>query len=82
LALAGHRFYPDFIAELTDGRVLVVEYKGEPYVTNSDTKEKVAVAQKWEEAMGGKGLFLLAEKVVEGMSPREQILAYINRSVL
>jgi type III restriction enzyme len=81
LPLAGHRFYPDFIAELTDGRLLVVEYKGEPYVTNDDTKEKVAVARKWEEAMGGEGLFLLAEKVVEGMSPREQIMAYINRSV-
>jgi len=23
------RFYPDFVAELTDGRILVVEYKGE-----------------------------------------------------
>ncbi len=34
-------FYPDFVAELKDGRVLVVEYKGEPYETNDDSKEKM-----------------------------------------
>ncbi|WP_054761728.1 PIN domain-containing protein [Methylomonas koyamae] len=29
LPLAHNRFYPDFVCELTDGRMLVVEYKGE-----------------------------------------------------
>ena len=36
-------FYPDFVAELTNGRVLVVECKGEPYKTNDDSKEKAPV---------------------------------------
>jgi hypothetical protein len=34
------RFYPDFVAELNDGRIFVVVYKGKPYVTNDDSKEK------------------------------------------
>jgi len=35
-------FYPDFVAELMDGRLLVVEYKGEPYRTNDDSRREVA----------------------------------------
>ena len=27
-------FYPDFMCELVDGRLLAVEYKGEPYKTS------------------------------------------------
>lgn len=53
-------FYPDFVAELTDGRVLVVEYKGEPYKTNDDSREKRQVAEQWEKASGGRCLFLFA----------------------
>ena len=56
------RFYPDFICELTDGRILIVEYKGEAYVSNDDSKEKRNVGERWAEASGGKGLFLMAEK--------------------
>src|SRR5690606_20330879 len=39
LPLANSKFYPDFICSLHDGRMLVVEYKGEGYVTNDDSKE-------------------------------------------
>lgn len=39
LPLAHNNFYPDFIAELNDGRILVVEYKGEPYKSNDDSKD-------------------------------------------
>lgn len=53
-------FYPDFIAELTDGRVLAVEYKGEPYKTNDDSKEKQLVGSQWEQSSGGRCLFLFA----------------------
>ena len=48
------------MAELTDGRVLVVEYKGEPYKTNDDSREKRQVAEQWEKASGGRCLFLFA----------------------
>ena len=40
LPLAKTKFYPDFVAELTDGRLLVVEHKGKIYATNDDSKEK------------------------------------------
>ena len=78
LPLARKKFYPDIIVELTDGRLLVVEYKGAHLTTSDETKEKVAVGLKWEEAMKRRGLFLLAEKKVDGRSPREQILAKIH----
>jgi type III restriction enzyme len=41
------KFYPDFVAELTDGRILVVEYKGEHLWSNDDSREKLAVGGGW-----------------------------------
>lgn len=67
LPLAKHKFYPDFVAELTDGRILVVEHKGEIYATNDDSKEKLNVGELWEEKSGGKVLFLMT--VVENGRP-------------
>jgi len=34
------RFDPDFVASLKNGRILVVEYKGELWVDTTDTREK------------------------------------------
>lgn len=53
-------FYPDFVAELTDGRVLVIEYKGLPYASNDDSREKILVGQQWEKTSNGRCLFLFA----------------------
>lgn len=53
-------FYPDFVAELTDGRILAVEYKGEPYKTNDDSREKIQVGSQWEKSSAGRCLFLFA----------------------
>jgi len=53
-------FYPDFVCELNDGRVLAVEYKGEVYKTNDDSREKNQVGHQWEATSGGKCLFLMA----------------------
>jgi type III restriction enzyme len=52
------RFYPDFVALLTDGRILVVEYKGEHLATNEDTAEKQAIGELWAEKKGG--VFVMA----------------------
>lgn len=60
LPTASDYFYPDFVAELTDGRVLVVEYKGEPYKTNDDSKEKIQVGHQWEKSSNDRCLFLFA----------------------
>ncbi|MEX6677361.1 DEAD/DEAH box helicase family protein [Pseudomonas sp. W2Oct36] len=60
LPTASDYFYPDFVAELEDGRILVVEYKGEPYKTNDDSKEKQQVGHQWEKSSDGHCLFLFA----------------------
>ncbi len=57
LPTASGRFFPDFIAELTNGAILVVEYKGENLLTNQDTLAKKRVGEKWEEMSSGKGFF-------------------------
>jgi type III restriction enzyme len=54
-------FYPDFVALLTDGRILVVEYKG-GHLLGPDTEEKQNVGELWEEKSNGRALFLLALK--------------------
>ena len=53
-------FYPDFVAELDDGRVLAVEYKGKHLLGSDDTREKVQVGKQWQTSSGGRCLFLLA----------------------
>lgn len=74
------RFYPDFVAELTDGRIFVVEYKGEAYATNDDSKEKRNIGELWEEKSGKRGLFLLAEKAdSKGRNVRAQLEAKIGK---
>lgn len=59
LQTATDRFYPDFVALLNDGRILVVESKGEVYWTNDDSKEKRAVGELWAERSGGRCLFIM-----------------------
>jgi type III restriction enzyme len=79
LPTATDRFYPDFVAELTDGRFLVVEYKGAPYVTNDDSKEKRMLGQLWAEKSAGRAIFLMAEKTDSVRRDiRSQILAAIK----
>jgi type III restriction enzyme len=68
------RFYPDFVAKLTDGRLLVVEYKGEDRAENKDTKEKAFVGNLWARLSQGKGVFLLARiKDEKGRDLRGQL---------
>jgi type III restriction enzyme len=53
------KFYPDFVAELTDGRILVVESKGEHLWSNDDSKEKRAVGELWAERSRGRCIFVM-----------------------
>ena len=54
-------FYPDFVCELDDGRIAVIEYKGEIYITNDDSKEKNAIGQQWANSSNGRCIFLMAQ---------------------
>lgn len=55
------RFYPDFVCELTDGRFLVVEYKGANIWDTKDSEEKQDVGNVWEEKSGGQCLFIMPQ---------------------
>lgn len=50
-------FYPDFVCQLTDGRVLVVEYKGKDRYDSVDSEEKRAIGAVWASRSGGRCLF-------------------------
>ena len=82
LPLANGFFYPDFVAKLKDGRIFVVEYKGEHLAGsgNDDTNEKRLVGALWEKASAGKGLFVMVEKELSGLDMRGQLLEAIGRS--
>jgi len=69
-------FYPDFVARLKDGRVLVVEYKGAHLVADLSEREKRRVGELWARASKGKGLFVWAMKRDEaGRDVRGQLRA-------
>ena len=78
LPTAAGRFYPDFVARLDDGRLLVVEYKGALLADEPDTREKRAVGALWERESGGEGLFLMTEKSVDGRDVRRQLVEKIG----
>lgn len=71
------RFYPDFVAELKDGRLLVVEYKGEGYKTNDDSVEKRAIGEYWARLTGN--LFLFAvERDAAGRGVAQQLAEVVS----
>ena len=70
-------FYPDFVAELIDGRLLVVEYKGEAYAANDNSREKNAVGRAWAKASVGAALFTFIEREVGGLD-----MTQMNRAIV
>lgn len=76
LPTASDRFYPDFVAELHDGRLLVVEYKGEAYKSNDDSHEKRVIGEYWAQLSGH--LFVMAvARDDHGRGVREQLAALL-----
>lgn len=57
LQLPHGKFYPDFVAMLNDGRILVVEYKGGHLYESEAVKRHIGAV--WAEASGGKCLFCM-----------------------
>lgn len=55
-------FYPDFVAEMDDGRLLVVEYKGRDRTPDEsrDSREKNQIGQQWAKTSEGKAIFVMA----------------------
>ena len=80
LPLADGRFYPDFLLELTNGKILVVEYKGAALYTNEDSQQKRRVGQVWEKTSKGRCFFLMArDKDEQGRNVAAQIQAKIDQ---
>ena len=73
LPTATDNFYPDFVVELMDGRVAVIEYKGESYVSNDDSREKRLVGERWAQTTGH--LFAMVELQRNGMNVGAQLNA-------
>jgi type III restriction enzyme len=57
LQTSGDWFYPDFVCQLQDGRILVVEYKGAHLV--AEAADKAAVGAVWASRSKGKCLFVM-----------------------
>ena len=55
------KFYPDFVCLLTDGRYLIVEYKGVHLWSADDASEKREIGELWEARSGGQCLFIMPE---------------------
>lgn len=76
LPTASGMFYPDFVAEMEDGHLLVVEYKGAHLAEGRDTAEKRAVGALWERESDN--LFIVVERMVGGKDMLAQLLEKIG----
>ena len=74
LPTATDKFYPDFVAMLRAGRLLVVEYKGAHIADGADTAEKRTIGELWQRQSVGKGLFIVVEKLSNGRDVRQQLI--------
>jgi type III restriction enzyme len=78
------RFYPDFVAELFDGRLLVVEYKGADRFSNDDSREKRDIGAVWAKLSSNTSrrcVFLMAtSRELAGKSVADQLREAIKQS--
>lgn len=58
LPLAPGRFFPDFLVELNDGRMAIVEYKGKHLAERKEELHKEDVGKLWAARSGGKCVFV------------------------
>lgn len=67
-------FYPDFVAELLDGSIFVLEYKGGHIDTADDARIKNDIGKQWAKDSDGTRIFLMATaQDKSGRSLEEQI---------
>ena len=79
LPTASGRFYPDFVAQMEDGRLLVAEYKGAHIAEGPDTAEKRTIGELWQRKSNGRGIFVVIEKSVNGRDMRQQLIDFIKQ---
>lgn len=67
------RFFPDFIAELEDGRLAVIEYKGGHLRNDPYEIEKRKVGELWAAGSGGKCVFRFVYIEEDGLNIEAQL---------
>jgi len=72
------KFYPDFVCELVDGRLFVVEYKGEHLRNVAKEIEKDQVGKVWAERSAGQCLFAMVFKLERGLTVAQQLDAVLH----
>jgi type III restriction enzyme len=78
LATSKGRFFPDFVAQLKDGRMAVIEYKGAHLLTMPYEIEKRQVGELWAKVSEGKCLFGQIVLQRDGLNMQQQIDALLN----
>ncbi len=78
LPISSGRFYPDFVCELNDARLLVVEYKGEHLRGVPKEIEKGQVGRVWAERSQGRCLFAMIFKLDKGLNVAQQLDAALR----
>jgi len=73
LPRARGKHYPDFIAELRDGRTLVVEYKGQRGITDPREIESLNIGRLWEAVSRGRAIYCRVERELDGLDMRGQL---------
>jgi len=71
LPLAHDKFYPDFVAQLFDGRMLAVEYKGAH--RKAAAADKKLIGELWQRESAGKALFVMPTQTRDAPPVRAQI---------
>ena len=72
-------FHPDFVAELVDERIFVIEYKGGHLL--ADAQQDKNIGERWEEKSNGRALFLMAvESDNFGRDVKRQVADKIEKS--
>ena len=67
------RFFPDFVAELQDGRIAVVEYKGAHLVNDPYEIEKRHMGELWARKSAGRCVFGQVTKDAAGVGTAGQL---------
>ena len=72
------RFYPDFVCELMDGRLFVVEYKGAQIRGMAKEIEKGQVGKLWAEHSAGRCRFAMVYVQESGLNMSQQLDAALR----
>ena len=72
------RFYADFVAELMDGRVALLEFKGQHLASNPYEIEKRQVGTLWAQASAGRAVFGWLLMQQDGLSLDQQVKAVLS----